>query len=36
VLSERRRLVNETLGSFYRSTETIARQRAERQPEVSR
>jgi pimeloyl-ACP methyl ester carboxylesterase len=36
VLSERPSLVNEALGSFYRSTETIARQRAERQPEVSR
>jgi pimeloyl-ACP methyl ester carboxylesterase len=36
VLSERPALVNEALGSFYRSTETIARQRAERQPEVSR
>jgi pimeloyl-ACP methyl ester carboxylesterase len=29
VLSERPSLVNEALGSFYRSTETIARQRAE-------
>jgi pimeloyl-ACP methyl ester carboxylesterase len=36
VLSERPSVVNEALGSFYRSTETIARQRAERQPEVSR
>ena len=36
LLSERPTLVNEALGSFYRSTETIARQRAERQPEVSR
>jgi pimeloyl-ACP methyl ester carboxylesterase len=36
VLSERPSLVNEALGSFYRSTQTIARQRAERQPEVSR
>jgi pimeloyl-ACP methyl ester carboxylesterase len=36
VLSERPSLVNEALGSFYRSTETIARQRAERHPEVSR
>jgi pimeloyl-ACP methyl ester carboxylesterase len=36
VLSERPSLVNEALGSFYRSTESIARQRAERQPEVSR
>jgi pimeloyl-ACP methyl ester carboxylesterase len=36
VLSERPALVNEALGSFYRSTEAIARQRAERQPEVSR
>ena len=34
VLSERPALVNEALGGFYRSTETIARQRAERQPEV--
>jgi pimeloyl-ACP methyl ester carboxylesterase len=36
VMSERPSLVNEALGSFYRSTETIARQRAERQSEVSR
>lgn len=36
VLSERPSLVNEALGSFYRSTESIARQRAERRPEVSR
>ena len=36
VLSERPSLVNEALASFYRSTEPIARQRAERQPEVSR
>lgn len=36
VLSERPSLVNEALGSFYRSTESIARERAERQPEVSR
>ena len=36
VLSERPSLVNDALGSFYRSTETIARQRADRQPEVSR
>lgn len=36
VLSERPSLVNEALGSFYRSTETIARQRAERQSEVPR
>ena len=36
VLATRPALVNEALGSFYRSTESIARQRAERQPEVSR
>jgi pimeloyl-ACP methyl ester carboxylesterase len=36
VLSERPSLVNEALGSFYRSTEAIARERAERHPEVSR
>jgi 3-oxoadipate enol-lactonase len=36
VLSERPTLVNEALASFYRATEPIARQRAERQPEVSR
>jgi pimeloyl-ACP methyl ester carboxylesterase len=36
VLAARPALVNEALGSFYRSTESIARQRAERQPEVSR
>jgi 3-oxoadipate enol-lactonase len=36
VLSMRPELVNEALASFYRSTESIARQRAERQPEVSR
>jgi len=36
VLSERPALVNEALGSFYRSTEPIARKRAQRQPEVSR
>jgi len=35
VLSERPSVVNEALGSFYRSTESIARQRVERQPEVS-
>ena len=36
VLAGRPALVNEALASFYRSTEAIARQRAERQPEVSR
>lgn len=36
VLSERPALLNEALASFYRSTESIARERAERQPEVSR
>jgi pimeloyl-ACP methyl ester carboxylesterase len=36
VLSDRPALVNEALGSFYRSTETVALQRTERQPEVSR
>lgn len=36
VLSKRPAIVNEALGGFYRATETIARQRAERQPEVSR
>ena len=36
VLSERPALVNEALGSFYRSTEAIAHQRAGRQPEVYR
>jgi len=36
VLSERPALVNEAFGSFYRSTEPIARQRAERRPEVPR
>lgn len=36
VLSERPSLVNEALGSFYRSTETVARQRAERPAEVPR
>ena len=36
VLASRPALVNEALGSFYRSTEAIARERTERQPEVSR
>jgi pimeloyl-ACP methyl ester carboxylesterase len=36
VLSDRPALVNEALGSFYRSTESVALQRTERQPEVSR
>ncbi|MEX1169934.1 MAG: alpha/beta hydrolase [Chloroflexota bacterium] len=36
VLSERPALVNEAMGSFYRSTEAVARERAARQPEVSR
>ena len=36
VFANRPALVNEALGSFYRSTESIARQRAERHPEVSR
>jgi pimeloyl-ACP methyl ester carboxylesterase len=36
VQSERPALVNEALGSFYRSTESVALQRTERQPEVSR
>jgi hypothetical protein len=36
VLANRPALVNEALASFYRSTEPIARRRAERQPEVSR
>ena len=36
VLAGRPALINEALATFYRSTEAIARQRAERQPEVSR
>lgn len=36
VMSERPGLVNEALAGFYRSTEAVARERAERQPEVSR
>lgn len=36
ILSQRPALVNEALGSFYRSTESVARERADRQPEVTR